>query len=108
MSAALMIATLVATLLVKLAGLALAAKRFIPNYFLAKVASPVLLCLGMFCLEHSIGLGDLAWVGLPLTVCSLGLIWKERQFLLANLGPELLFLGGFCYALLLGLCVAYI
>lgn len=104
MIAVLMLATLASTLLVNLTGLALAAKRIIPNYLLAKVASPFLLCLGMFCLEHAHGFGDLAWAGLPLTLCSLWLIWEDRRFLQRNLGPELLFLCGFGYAFLWRFC----
>ena len=76
MIALLMIATLVFTLLVNLTGLALAARRLIPNYVLARVASPLLLCMAMFCLEHAIGLGDLSWAFLPLTLYSLWLIWR--------------------------------
>jgi len=104
MIALLMIATLVFTLLVNLTGLALAARRLIPNYVLARVASPLLLCMAMFCLEHAIGLGDLSWAFLPLTLYSLWLIWRKRGFLLSNVGPEILFLLGFGYAFLWAFC----
>jgi hypothetical protein len=43
---------------------------FISSYALAKVVSPLLLCLGCFFVEHFFGLGKLSWLW-PLTTLHL-------------------------------------
>jgi uncharacterized membrane protein len=98
------LATLVSMLLVNLTGLTLAGARFVPNYLLAKVVSPILLCLAGFWLEHFIGLGGLGWVGALATPFFAWFTWRERRVLRSHWATELLFLAGFFYAFLWGFC----
>ena len=41
-------------------------------------AGLTIVCLALFSLEHFVGLGKLHWLGLPVTVLSLGVIWYDR------------------------------
>jgi uncharacterized membrane protein len=85
-------------LLVNLAGLSLAAMRLTRDYALARAASPVLLVVPLFFLEHFAGLGWLAWVWPVTTAASLWLVWKHVREIEAHWKTEVLFLGGFFYA----------
>jgi uncharacterized membrane protein len=104
MLALLSLTILIFMLLVNLTGLTLVVRRVVPNYLLAKVVAPVLLCLAGFWLEHSVGLGGLPVVRTLATVFFLWLVWNERQTLRAHWATELLFLAGFFYPLLWGFC----
>jgi hypothetical protein len=104
MLALLSLFALILLLFIHLTGLALVGRRLLPNYLLAKCASPVLLCLVLFCVEHFVGLGDLAWLELLTTPLFVWLIWRDRGVLRAHWATELLFLSGFSYALFWGFC----
>ena len=95
-------------LFINLIGLALIARLITPSYALARTASPILLCLALYCLEHFVGLGNLSWLKFPLTSGALVLIWKERAVLRANWLVEVVFAAAFALALIYGLAVANI
>lgn len=97
MIALLAIGTLVLLLFINLTGLTVLSTRFIPNYLLAKVTGPVLFCLGFFCFEHFIGLGDLSWLGLVSTGVALWLIAKNIDLIRLHWRAELLFALAFGY-----------
>ena len=90
----------VAILLLNLAGLSSAASRFLRPWLLARVTSPVLLCLVLFFVEHFAGLGRLSWVWPLTSAASAWLVWKDRFRLRQQWPVELAFLVGFGYALL--------
>ena len=88
----------VGLILLNLAGLTLAARRWCGSYALAKVASPLALALVMFFAEHFVGLGRLAWAW-PLTTA--GAVWaiaREREHLLDHWRSEAAFLAAFAWA----------
>ena len=69
---------IVAAVLLNLVALTLLAQRLIPFPATARASSIVIICLSLFSLEHFVGLGTLHAAGLPLTVLSLYVIWRER------------------------------
>ncbi|HEY3739645.1 MAG TPA: DUF2298 domain-containing protein, partial [Bryobacteraceae bacterium] len=99
------LAAVIALLLINLTGIALLANRAIPNYALAKVASPIFAALSLFFLEYLVNLGGaLAWLQPLVTVLSIAAIWRWRDSLRANWAIELLFVSTFAYILLCALC----
>ena len=54
-------AVTVTLVFVNLVGLALFSRRLAGSYVLARAASPVAFALGLFFLEHFVGLGTLSW-----------------------------------------------
>jgi uncharacterized membrane protein len=84
--------------LVNLTGLALATQRLARSYAMARSVSPLLLVAPLFCLEHIVGLGALAWLWPITTAASLWLIYSRISDLKANWVTEALFLSGFFYA----------
>ena len=88
-----------AAVLVNVTALTLLAYRCIPYPAIARVAGIAIICLGLFSLEHFVGLGSLHAVGLPLTALSLYVIWHERaQFReTAFKADQIVFLGALIY-----------
>jgi hypothetical protein len=68
----------VAAVLVNITALTLLAQRWMPYPATARTAAIAIICLGLFSLEHFIGLGRLYAVGIPLTALSAYFIWYER------------------------------
>ena len=64
--------------LVNVTALTLLTYRWIPFPATARAAGIAIVCLGLFSLEHFVGLGTLHAAGLPLTALSLYVIWHER------------------------------
>jgi uncharacterized membrane protein len=90
----------ITALWVHLLAVGLAARRFVGDYVLSKVAGVIGLSLVCFCLEHSFGWGPRLPI-LPLTtVVSVWLIWRNRAVVRANWKMEALFGVGFLYCLL--------
>ncbi|MBL8177488.1 MAG: hypothetical protein JNK48_22620 [Bryobacterales bacterium] len=87
-------------LYLNLAGLALLAQRWTGSYALARVWSPVALCLALFFAEHIAGLGDLRWLGYACSLASLILCYRGRALLRRHWPIEAAFAAGFCYSLL--------
>jgi hypothetical protein len=93
-------ALLVLLLWIHLAGLALAARRFMASWPLARIGSPIALVAALFFVEHFVGLGHLYWL-LPLTTgLSLWLVVRSGTFLRSRWRTEAIFLGAFLYALM--------
>ena len=69
---------IIAAVLVNVTALTLLAQRWIPFPATARASGIAILCLGLFSLEHFVGLGTLHAVGLPLTALSLYVVWHER------------------------------
>ncbi len=89
----------IAALWIHLLGAALAARRFVDDYALARVAGVVGICLVCFSLEHFVGWGPRLRI-LPLTTCaSVWLIWRNRSLVRENWRLEALFGAGFFYCL---------
>jgi len=95
----------VALLLLNLAGLALVGHRVISSYALAKVVSPLLLCLGCFFVEHFFGLGKLSWLWPLTTLASVWMVLKHRSVLRSNWATEAVFTAGFGYSFLWRYCL---
>ena len=93
---------IVAVVLVNLTALTLIAQRLIPFPATARTASIAILCLGLFSLEHFVGLGSLHMAGLPLTALSASIIWHERAKFHEKVvrGDQIAFLCAFVYGLL--------
>ena len=90
----------IAGLWINLLGAGLAARRFVGDYAIARVAGVLAVCLVFFCLEHFAGFGPRLPL-LPLTTSlSLWLIWRARASIRENWGSEALFAAGFLYCLL--------
>ena len=87
-------------ILLNLTGLTLAAKRLTESYELAKIAAPVALCLGMFFIEHFVGLGSLFWLWPLTTAVSVYLVVTRRALLFIHWKVEAVFIFGFTYVLL--------
>ncbi|MBE9610393.1 DUF2298 domain-containing protein [Chitinilyticum piscinae] len=88
-------------LVVNLAGLTALVSRWIGSYALARSAGVLLFCLGMFFLEHFLGLGKLTWLWPMTTAVSVFLLYAERQRLLQGgfLRAELVFVLAFAYGI---------
>ena len=54
--------------------------RYIPFPAIARATGIIAICLGLFSLEHFVGLGPLYPLFLPLTALSLSVIWSERAW----------------------------
>ncbi len=82
-----------------LAGLGLAGWRVLGDYAVGRVAGVLVCCMGLFFVEHFVGLGATHRL-LPLTsLVSAWLVWKHRRVLRENWRTEALFALGFCYCL---------
>jgi uncharacterized membrane protein len=90
----------IAVLWTNLLGAGLAARRFVPDYALARATGVLALCLGGLCLEHFVGLGPRIRVAPVATLGSLCLIWRDRRVVRDNRLAEILFAVGFLYCLL--------
>jgi len=91
---------IVLVLWIDLAGLALALRKVIGSWSLARVSSPIALVAVLFFVEHFVGLGRLSWL-FPLTLLvSLWLLLGERDFIHSRWRTELIFHGAFLYALM--------
>ncbi len=87
-------------LLANLAGLALLLRPWLPHHALAKAAGVIIFCLLGFFIEHSFGMGRLAWLWPFSTALSLIMLYRWRQELKAGLWrQELVFILLFCAAL---------
>lgn len=86
-------------ILLNLTGLTLAAKRLTESYALAKIAAPAALCLGMFFIEHIVGLGNLFWLWPLTTAVSAYLVVTRHAALCSHWKVEAVFLVGFAYVL---------
>ena len=100
MIALLSIGTTLLILFLNSIGLALLGRRFFSSYALSKVVSAVFFCLIFFFVEHFVGLGDLAWLGVLASAISLWMVYQDRAVLSANWRIELLFIAAFGYAFL--------
>ena len=69
---------IVVAVLVNITALTVLARRVIPFPATARASGLTIVCLALFSLEHFVGLGKLHWLGLPVTVLSLGVIWYDR------------------------------
>lgn len=87
-------------LYLNLAGLALLAGRWTGSYALARVWSPITFCTLLFFVEHAIGLGDLRWLGVALSVFSAYLCYRDRGVLSKHRRMEAAFAAAFGYSLL--------
>ena len=92
---------IVAAVLINVTALTLISERWIPFPATARTAVIAIICLGLFSLEHFVGLGSLHTVGLPLTALSAYVIWHERakfheQTIRAD---QIAFLCAFAYGL---------
>ena len=88
-----------ALLLLNLAGLTLISRRWIPPFALARSVGILTLCVGLFFIEHFIGLGQLTWVWPITSLISALLLYRQRAEL-AQSGfwqAEGVFLGAFFY-----------
>ena len=92
----------VAAVLVNITALTLLAQRWMPYPATARTAAIAIICLGLFSLEHFIGLGRLYAVGIPLTALSAYVIWYERaRFNEENVKTDqVAFLCAFAYGML--------
>lgn len=89
----------IAALWINLAGLGLAARRWVGDYAVARAAGIIGVCLAGFFIEHFVPFGPKPPV-LPLTTLgSLWLMWRHRAAIRANLLGESLFLLGFAYCM---------
>ena len=89
---------LVLILVVNLTGLALAARRCLGSWLLARCASPLIVTVPFF-LEHFAGFGSLAWLWPVSTAASIFGIAREWRILVSNWRIEAVFSGAFAYAL---------
>jgi uncharacterized membrane protein len=89
---------LVAMVLVNLTGVALAARRWLRSWWLARAATP-LIVVAPFFLEHFAGFGSLHWLWPLTTIFSLWMIATGRRVLFENWRVECVYLGAFLYAL---------
>lgn len=70
---------IIGVVLINVAALTLITLRFIPLPATARATGILVVCLAMFSLEHFVGMGTLYHFGLPMTVVSLYVIWRERS-----------------------------
>jgi uncharacterized membrane protein len=90
----------VASLWINLLGAALAWRRIVDDYAIARVVGALAACLACFFLEHFAGWGPHPPL-LPLTTAaSVWLIWRDWRVVGRNGGTELLFAAGFAYCFL--------
>ncbi len=89
----------IAALWINLLGAALAARRLVPDYPVARVTGVIAICLACFLLEYFAGWGPHPPL-LPLTTAlSAWLIWRHRSVVRENWASEALFAAGFLYCL---------
>jgi uncharacterized membrane protein len=89
----------IAALWINLLGTALAARRFIDDYPVARVAGVIAICLVCFFVEHFWGWGPRPPLLPFTTAASVWLIWRNRSVLRRNWTAEALFGAGFFYCL---------
>ncbi len=84
-----------------IAGLTLAAGRFLPAGAIARAAGLIGVCAGLFFIEHFVGLGPLQWTLPFLTAASVYVLWRRRAFLCRKetLHGEAVFIIAFLYSL---------
>ena len=87
--------------LINITALTLLTLRFIPFPATARASGLLVICLGLFSLEHLVGLGRLYPLCLPLTALSAYIIWHDRaRFLDETLkASEIVFLCAVLYGL---------
>ncbi len=91
---------MVVLLFVNLTGAALLVLPLTRSWLLARVLSPLMIAVPCFFLEHFVGLGSLAGVWPVTTVAAAGLACRGWRRLRENWRVELVFHGGFLYALM--------
>jgi len=86
---------------VNIAGLTLAAGRFLPAGAIARAAALIGVCAVLFFIEHFVGLGSLQWTLPFLTAASLYVLWRWRTQLCRRetLAAEAVFLIAVTYGL---------
>jgi uncharacterized membrane protein len=87
-------------ILINLVGLATLVTRWVPHYALAKAIGVLFFCLGLFFIEHFFGLGKLTWLWPITTIASLYLLYRQKADWKKFYATEIVFVAGFCYALL--------
>jgi len=77
-------ASTVLLLLVNIAGLTIAMRRWLPTYALARAAGLLLACAIFFFVEHFHGLGKLPWLWPLTTTVAAALVYKNRHTLCSS------------------------
>ncbi len=93
---------LVLAVLINLAALTAVSGRFFNDWGIARAAGVIAITLGLFFIEHFVGLGQFSWLWPITTALSLYILWRYRQSLL-NRGfhwAELVFVLAFAYGML--------
>jgi uncharacterized membrane protein len=90
----------IAVLWANLMGAGLVARRWVPDYAMARSLGVLAPCLAGLCIEHFVGFGPHLPVAPVITAASLWLIWRNRGVVRENLLAELFFAAGFFYCLL--------
>ncbi len=89
----------IVALWINLLGLGLAARRWIGDYAIARLAGILAVCLVGFFAEHFVGFGPRPMLLPFTTLASLVLIWRNRSYVKANEEYEALFMVGFAYCM---------
>ncbi|HRE06433.1 MAG TPA: DUF2298 domain-containing protein [Opitutaceae bacterium] len=96
----LVLLTLVSLLIwVHLAAVALLARSVVGSYAMARIGGGLAVMLGLFCLEHFVGLGARPPVVILTAPLCLWLIWRQRAVLQEHRQVEVMFALGFFYCL---------
>jgi len=76
--------------------------RWLPSFAIARTAGIVGFCLGLFFIEHFIGLGSLQWTLPAFTAASAWVLWRHRSTLRRGsfIESEAVFLAAAAYGLL--------
>lgn len=82
-------------IVLNLIGLALAAHRVMRSYVLARVVSPMALAVGLFFVEHFVGLGSLAFAWPLATAASVWLIARDHEVIVRHWKVEAAFIVAF-------------
>lgn len=94
------LAIIIGLVLTNFTGLTLAVHGSLNSYALAKVASPILLCLLLFFLEHLHGFGNISWLWPLTTAISAFFIMRKVATLRHHWRIEAAFIASFVYALM--------
>jgi hypothetical protein len=70
-----------AVVYMNLAAVTLVMARWLPSWAIARAAGIVGFCIGLFFIEHFVGLGPLQWTLPPITAASAVVLWRHRSTL---------------------------